>query len=66
MVEITFFGGVGEVGGNKILISDNDTRVFFDFGVSFARNKQYYAEFIQPRTCSGLGDLLEFGLIPEI
>jgi mRNA degradation ribonuclease J1/J2 len=33
---LTFYGGVNEIGGNKILLQDGDTRVFFDFGMSFA------------------------------
>ena len=36
---ITFFGGVNEIGGNKILLKDLDTKVFFDFGMSFAMKK---------------------------
>ena len=34
MVEITFHGGVNEIGGNKILIED-DTKLFFDFGKNY-------------------------------
>jgi hypothetical protein len=28
---LAFYGGVNEIGGNKILLQDGDTRVFFDF-----------------------------------
>ena len=31
---ITVYGGAGEVGGNKILLEDQDTRLFLDFGVA--------------------------------
>jgi mRNA degradation ribonuclease J1/J2 len=37
---LTFFGGVNEIGGNKILLQDRDTRVFFDFGMSYAIKTQ--------------------------
>ncbi|MGA3191794.1 MAG: hypothetical protein ABSD73_04670 [Candidatus Bathyarchaeia archaeon] len=30
---LAFYGGVNEIGGNKILIKDGDTRIFFDFGM---------------------------------
>jgi len=30
--DIKFYGGVNEVGGNKILLTDNDTSIFLDFG----------------------------------
>lgn len=35
-VTITCYGGVGEIGGNKILITDKDTKVFLDFGLIFS------------------------------
>jgi ribonuclease J len=63
---ITFFGGVNEIGGNKILLQDDDTRVFLDFGLSFGRRGQYYEEFLTPRSACGVGDFLEMGLIPKI
>jgi|Deesub1362A_J573_1020465.scaffolds.fasta_scaffold00653_15 ribonuclease J len=66
MPSLTFYGGVGEIGGNKILLEDGDTKIFLDFGMNFARYGKYYAEFLQPRTCNGIGDLLEFGIIPDI
>jgi ribonuclease J len=50
MVELTFFGGVKEIGGNKILLEDNGTRVFLDFGLSFGLRKKYYDEFLQARS----------------
>ena len=28
---LTFYGGVNEIGGNKILLQDRDVKVFFDF-----------------------------------
>lgn len=33
-MKLTFYGGVNEIGGNKILLEDGDVRVFFDFGQS--------------------------------
>jgi len=35
MVSLTFYGGVDEIGGNKVLLEDGDVRVFFGFGQSF-------------------------------
>lgn len=63
---LTFYGGVNEIGGNKILLQDDDTRVFFDFGLSFGKRSRYYEEFLTPRTACGLGDFLEMGLVPNI
>jgi len=35
MMSLTFYGGVDEIGGNKVLLEDGDARVFLDFGQSF-------------------------------
>jgi len=63
---ITFFGGVNEIGGNKILLRDRDTRVFLDFGLSFSKQGEYFSGYLSPRTVNGAGDYLEFGLIPNL
>lgn len=66
MTSLTFYGGVNEIGGNKILLQDLDTRVILDFGMSFSLANQYFDEFMQPRKCNGMLDLLEFGLLPDL
>jgi ribonuclease J len=66
MTSLTFYGGVGEIGGNQILLEDRDTRVFLDFGMSFNRSGMYFSEFLMPRNCNGLGDYFATGLLPDI
>jgi ribonuclease J len=66
MTSLTFYGGVGEIGGNKILLEDQDTRVFLDFGMSFNQSGKYFSEFLNPRKCNGLGDYFTTGLLPDI
>ncbi len=66
MVNLTFFGGVNEIGGNKILLDDHGTKIFLDFGMSFSRRGRYFEEFLNPRTANGIGDFLEMGLLPDI
>ncbi|MEM2102500.1 MAG: MBL fold metallo-hydrolase, partial [Candidatus Bathyarchaeia archaeon] len=63
---LTFYGGVNEIGGNKILLQDGDTSVFLDFGLSFGKRSIYYDEFLSPRSACGLGDFIEMGLLPNI
>ncbi len=61
---LTFYGGVNEIGGNKILLQDRDTRVFFDFGMSFAMKKQFYSPpFLSPKSEKSLQEL---GILPRI
>ncbi|DAC72387.1 MAG TPA: MBL fold metallo-hydrolase [Thermoplasmata archaeon] len=66
MVSVTFYGGVGEIGGNKILLDDCGTKIFLDFGMSFSRRGRFFEEFLNPRTANGIGDFLEMGLLPDI
>ncbi|MCW4045630.1 MAG: MBL fold metallo-hydrolase [Candidatus Bathyarchaeota archaeon] len=55
---LTFYGGVNEIGGNKILLRDGDTRVFFDFGMSFAMKTRFYSlPFLAPRSAMSLQEL---------
>lgn len=66
MPSLTFYGGVNEIGGNKILLEDNGTKIFLDFGMSFKIANKFFAEFLQPRRCNGILDFVEFGLLPKI
>jgi ribonuclease J len=34
--------------------------------MSFNQAGKYFSEFLQPRKCNGIGDFLEFGLIPDL
>jgi ribonuclease J len=64
MVAVTFYGGVGEIGGNKILLEDGDSRILLDFGMNFVERSKFYSEpWLSPRDEKGL---LEFGLLPKV
>lgn len=63
---LTFYGGVNEIGGNKILLEDKDTRIFLDFGKSFSRRAKFFEEYINPRTSNGIVDFITMGLVPDI
>jgi ribonuclease J len=64
--KITFYGGVNEVGGNKILLADKDTSILLDFGKGFSRRAKYFEEYLNPRTANGIVDFIEMGIIPDI
>ena len=66
ITNLTFHGGIHEIGGNEFLIEDKGTRIFLDFGMQMGKVNQYFAEFTQPRILSGMGDLFEFDLLPKI
>ncbi|UCE16849.1 MAG: MBL fold metallo-hydrolase [Candidatus Bathyarchaeota archaeon] len=63
---LTFYGGVNEIGGNKILLEDKKVRIFFDFGQSFTWDEDYFTSWLKPRAINGLGDYFEFNLLPKI
>lgn len=66
MTFLTFYGGVDEIGGNKILLEDKDTRVFLDFGKGFSRREKYFEEYLNPRQANGIMDFITMGLVPDI
>ena len=66
MPELWFYGGRNEIGGNKILLEDGDTRLFFDFGISFKVQGLFFEEFLKPRSSYGLHDYFQVGLLPPL
>ncbi len=66
MAKIDFYGGVDEIGGNKILVENENDSLFLDFGMSFKTSNLYFSEFLQPRSGNGILDFVEFGLLPDI
>ncbi|MDY6917559.1 MAG: MBL fold metallo-hydrolase [Chloroflexota bacterium] len=66
MTELTFYGGINEIGGNKVLLEDRDRRLFLDFGFPYKRYKLFYEEYLKPRGGAGLLDPLTMGLLPPL
>lgn len=66
MLSLNFFGGVGQIGGNKVLLRDEDTTLFFDFGTPYSQRDDYFEEYLRPRPGAGLLDLVELGLLPRL
>jgi ribonuclease J len=63
---LTFYGGVNEIGGNKILLEDGERRLLLDFGFPYKRHKRFYEEYLKPRPGAGLLDPLRMGLMPPL
>ena len=66
MVSITFYGSINEIGGNKILLEGEETRVFLDFGLCFNRYGNYFSPYITPRQGLKLKDFIELNLLPDL
>jgi len=64
---LTLYGGVGRIGGNKVVLQDRGTKVLLDFGLDFSLNNIYYSwPFFRPRASRGLHDYFELGLLPKV
>jgi ribonuclease J len=66
MARLTFYGGVMEIGGNKILLEDDEGKLFLDFGYPYSKYRDFYEEYLKPRPGAGLLDLLIMGLLPHL
>ena len=66
MVRLSFYGGINEIGGNKILLEDEGRRLLVDFGFPYKRHKLFYEEYLKPRSGAGLLDPLALGLLPPL
>ncbi len=60
------FWGVNDIGGNKILVKLHNGSIFFDFGMSYGEESQFFEEFLQPRSGCKIHDLLKLCLLPYI
>src|SRR5712692_924675 len=64
MVQVDLLGGIGEIGGNKFLVEDSDSRILLDFGMSLGTRGQFFSEpFLSPRDRQGMVTL---GILPDI
>jgi len=64
MISVTPYGGVNEIGGNKIALEIGETRLLLDFGVSFGRMSKFFdLLFHRP---SSIRQLIDLGIIPDI
>lgn len=66
LAEITFHGGVHDIGGNKFLVEDRGTKILMDFGMSFRDEGKFFSQFMNARTSNSLKDLFDLGILPNI
>lgn len=63
--QISFYGGISSIGGNKILLtSANKNSILLDFGLNFTIKKNYFNEFMDIRKNESLVDACMIGEIP--
>jgi len=64
MTSLTFYGGVKEIGGNKILLEEKGKKLFLDFGTSFNKEGKFF-EFPILRP-GNKEDLFKINILPRI
>jgi ribonuclease J len=65
-VKLTFYGGVNEIGGNKILLQTDDGSVLLDFGRRMGEYGKFFSEFLVVRSKNALRDMLRLKILPRI
>ena len=63
---LTFYGGVNEIGGNKILLQTDAGSVLLDFGRKMSEYSKFFSEFLVARSKNALRDMLRLGILPKI
>ena len=66
MIKIACYGGVKDIGGNKLLVKFDEGSIFLDYGLSYSKESLFFEEFLQPRSACKIHDLLKLGLLPHI
>ncbi len=64
--KLTLYGGVNEIGGNKILLQTEDGSVLLDFGRRMGEYGKFFSEFLVARSKNALRDMLRLGILPKI
>jgi len=63
-LRITFYGGLGEIGGNKVMIECEGSRLLIDFGRNFRLEDSFFQHPYDPPL--DVGDLVRTGIVPDI
>ncbi len=66
MTNLKFYGGIGTIGGNIIIVEDEDSRLLLDFGMDFRAHSMFYHDFLVPRSGNGIRDFLKLNLMPRL
>lgn len=64
VINLSFYGGAGEIGGNKILLEAEDSCLFLDFGISFSREEEFFEFPLLRPAC--VNDLFKTGILPRL
>ena len=62
---IEIYGGFGEVGGNCVVVVDEDKKLVFDYGIKYSVMRRYYGGRVEPL---GPVEMIKLGVVtdPEV
>ena len=63
---VSFWGGLGVIGGTKVLVEEAGWRVLLDFGMPYTVLDSFFDSRLCPRPGNSLKDYLEFGYTPPL
>jgi len=66
MANLSFFGGIGNIGGNCVILEDNGINIMLDNGMCFSKEGELYKDFLAARMGNDLRDFLNLNLVPKI
>ncbi|MFO8018368.1 MAG: MBL fold metallo-hydrolase [Promethearchaeia archaeon] len=66
MTSITVYDGARTIGGTKIYLEEEKEGILLDFGMNFAKEREYFQDFMTPRRSRGIYDYLTLNLIPKL
>lgn len=64
---IAFHGGIGTIGGTKVIVAEGGYQILFDFGTSYSPGGDFWGGRVAPRCgAAGLRDLVGMGYLPRL
>ncbi len=65
MTSITIYDGNNTIGGTKIYVEENGSRVFLDFGTNSTEHDKYFNKFLRLRQSRGIHNYIEMDFLPR-
>lgn len=64
---IRFYGGIGTIGGTRVIVQEGEHRVLFDFGLTHGAGGDFWSHGVHPRPgATRLCDLIALGDLPAV
>ncbi|HEY3782384.1 MAG TPA: MBL fold metallo-hydrolase RNA specificity domain-containing protein [Fimbriimonadaceae bacterium] len=65
-VTVSLLSGHRQIGGTKLHIQEGNNGILVDFGLNFSLYGKYFGDFNKIRTCHGIHDPWQMGILPPV